>query len=60
MKLLAKLCYFAKKRILSSGSNSGPLSLGPLIFGSSLGEWTPPESLQFTKEALEILNGCLI
>ena len=38
MKLLAKWCYFAQKKILSSGSNSGPLSLGPLIFGSSLEE----------------------
>ena len=46
MKLLAKWCYFAQKKILSSGSNSGPLSLGPLIFGSSLEEcdtaWVAP------------------
>ena len=26
-------------RGISSGSNSGPLSFGPLIFGSSLGEY---------------------
>jgi len=32
------MVLFWKKKILSSGSNSGPLSLGPLIFGSSLEE----------------------
>ena len=39
-EIVSKMVLFCpkKKKILSSGSNSGPLSLGPLIFGSSLEE----------------------